>query len=44
VLGLDNAANEHPAVHAGVVHHYAVVMVAGLRYSVGVHKSSFLLD
>jgi hypothetical protein len=34
VLRLDNVAKEHPAVHAGVVRLYAVVMVAGLRYSV----------
>jgi hypothetical protein len=47
VLGLDNAAKEHPAVHAGtgaleagVVRLYAVVIVAGLRYSVGVHRTS----
>jgi hypothetical protein len=45
VLGLDNAAKEHPAVHAGtgaleagVMRLYAVVIVAGLRYSVGVHS------
>ena len=45
VLGLDNAAMEHPAVYAGVgaleagvVRLYAVVIVAGLRYSVGVHS------
>jgi hypothetical protein len=46
VLGLDNAAKEHPAVHAGVgaleagvVRLYGVVIVAGLRYSVGVHRA-----
>jgi hypothetical protein len=47
VLGLDNAAKEHPAavtgagaLEAGVVRLYAVVTVAGLRYSVGVHRTS----
>jgi hypothetical protein len=49
VLGLDNAAKDHPAFHAGVgalqagvVRLYAVVIVAGLRYSVGVHRGSSL--
>jgi hypothetical protein len=49
VLGLDNAAKEHPAVHAGVgaleagvVRLYGVVIVTGLRYSVGVHRGSSL--
>jgi hypothetical protein len=49
VLGLDNAAKVNPAVHAGtgaleagVVGLYAVVIVAGLRYSVGVHRAPSL--
>jgi hypothetical protein len=49
VLGLDNAAKDHPAFHAGVgaleaglVRLYGVVIVAGLRYSVGVHRGSSL--
>jgi hypothetical protein len=45
VLGLDNAANEHPAVHAGtgaleagVVRLYAVVIVVMGVYPSGVHS------
>ena len=32
------------ALEAGVVRLYAVVMVVGLRYSVGVHRGSSLWD
>jgi hypothetical protein len=47
VLGLDNAAKEHPAVHAGagaleagVVSLFGVVIVVMGVYPSGVHKSS----